>query len=176
MTLTRKRHRVPKDEKLIGIDEYTKLLKDQKRAGVLICDTTCDQRLQYLIHLSFSRRDKEVKKLFEPSIGGPLVSLTHKARLAYALGIIDKTFLKDLEQIHKIRNEFAHGLDTSFASTEVLKHTQKLSTAKGHKVTTTNSYKIFFSAMEKCLGCFHKSRTQEVYRQAMLAKQKKSKQ
>jgi DNA-binding MltR family transcriptional regulator len=126
---------IPKDKELIDIDKLKKLEKDKERIGVINWDTAFDQILKEILCVHFSRENKNVTKLFEPAIGGPLVSLTHKARLLYAMGLIDSEALKDLEHIHKIRNEFAHSVETDFSDAKVLKHMKNLSTSKGHKVS-----------------------------------------
>ena len=144
------------------------LIEDRKRLGVIISDTIFDDSLKTILIMRFSRENKDVKKLFDPSIGGPLVSLTHKARLAYALGLIDKTALNDFEHIHKIRNKFAHSIKASFADTEVLKFVRRLSTAKGRKVTATNSHKFYKSANDKCTTYLKERWQHEIYRQAAM--------
>lgn len=144
--------KIPEGQTLV--DLIDKLFEDEMRIGVINWDTFFDNNLKSLLMLRFSREDKAVKKLFEPSIGGPLVSLTSKARLAYALGIIDKTALNDFENIHNIRNKFAHNTKMNFANTEVLKLVKKLSTAK--EGTAKNSYDCFAIAIYKCLKYFLK--------------------
>lgn len=168
--------KIPKDKKLIDISEFDKLKKNDERINVLDCDTVFDDFLKYLLMLRFSREGKDVMKLFEPSIGGPLVSLTHKARLAYALGIIDKTALNDYEYVHKIRNEFAHSTETSFGDTNVINHVQKLSPAKGHKATAKNSFNFFLGAQVKCLKWLKDAYQQEIYRLAAIESLKEKEQ
>jgi len=153
-------------KKLIDIDELKKLEGDSKRIGVLINDTIIDELLKRILTLRFSRNDKNVKKLFQSDISGPLVSLTHKSRLAYALGIIDKKVLNDFENAHKIRNEFAHGIEADFADVEVLKHVANLSIGKGHKVTATNSYVFYVRTIKACFESLVEAHRLEVYRQA----------
>ncbi len=124
-------------------------IEDKPRVEALNFDALFDQILELILIENFSRKDETVKKLFNPNIGGPLVSLTHKARLLYALGIIDKTTLDDFLHLHNIRNRFAHSVDTSFSDSEVCKECQKLSTAKGLKVTTENSFVYYKNSVEK---------------------------
>ena len=164
---------IPEGKTLIDISSLDGLKADSKRIKVIDGDTFFDVCFKGLLILNFSQRGKEVRKLFDPSIGGPLVSLTHKARLAYALGLIDKTVMNDVVNIHKIRNEFAHSADASFTKTEVIKLVEKLSTADNHKVTARNSYKLYDSASVNCWTSFTEIIKQEVYRQAMLANAKK---
>jgi len=98
-----------------------------------------------IIELTFSGRTKEVEKLMNST------NMVQKARLTYILGLIDKTVLNDLEQIHNIRNIFAHSFKASFADTKVLKFVRKLSTAKGQEVTAKNSFEFHLSARNKCM-------------------------
>lgn len=145
--------KMPNGKTLIDTDKLKQLEKDNKRVGVLNIDTFFDGILKDIFMIRFSKRDKEIELFFDPNSGGALVSLTNKARLAYALGIIDKTALNDFKYIHKIRNEFAHSVDANFADTEVITFVKKLSTAKGKNVTAKNSYKCFQSSEDKCLEC-----------------------
>jgi hypothetical protein len=45
---------------------------------------------------------------------GPLSSFYHKAQMAYAMGLIEKTAYTSLCGIQRVRNVFAHYLDVSF--------------------------------------------------------------
>ncbi len=130
---------------------FEKWQEDKKRVEVLFWDIWFDETLKDLIMLHFSRQDKTVKKLFEPSIGGPLVSLTNKARLAYAMGLIGKTLQDDLEQMHNIRNKFAHHNQIDFTNDELLKSVKELSPAKGNQVTVENSHRIYHDALKSCI-------------------------
>ena len=160
---------------LVSISSLGSLKADSKRVQVIDGDTLLDVCFKEILTLYFSQSDKNVMKLFEPSIGGPLVSLTHKARLAYALGLIDKTTMNDSEYMHKIRNEFAHSIDASFTKTRVIKLVGKLSTVKNHEVTARNSYRFYNSAIAKCWRSFSETFKQEANRQAMLKEVKKTK-
>lgn len=156
-------------ETTIDRGKLDKLLKDETRVEVINWDAAFDHMLKDIIIQHFSRRDKIVAKLFEPSIGGPLVSLTNKARLAYALELIDKTVLDDLKQIHNIRNIFAHSIGASFTDTEVRKLVEKFSSVKGKDVTAKNSYGHYKSAVCKCLQDIV---DQQSYRQTAGSKEK----
>lgn len=139
-------------DKMLDKDALDELRNDWKRAHVVNTDALFDSILKNFLTMYFYKdQDKVVEKLFDPNIGGPLVSLTHKARLAYALGLIGETTLNEYEGIHKIRNEFAHSRDASFADPKVIRHIQKLSSAKGHKVTAKNSYGFYEEAIHVCL-------------------------
>ena len=160
--------KIPKDVGVrVSRKEWQKAMEDSKRVYVITSDSILDTLLENLLKIIFSRWNKEVEKLFKPDIGGPLASLTHKARLAYSLGLIDKTALDDLRQTHNIRNIFAHGIEASFADAEVCKACTKLSTANGRKVTAKNSYKFYQDATNKCLRYISEGTRQEVIRKAM---------
>lgn len=165
---------VPRSHMLMEIGTVEGMVKDKICTQVLIYDTFLDHLLKDILNMNFPRRvNKDVKKLFDPNIGGSLVSLTNKARLAYALGLINKTTLNDLEHIHKIRNNFAHNVQMEFVDTEVVRLVQKLSTAKGHnKVKPTNSYEFFESAVFECQQRLQIIFDQEYYKQIELLKAK----
>ena len=155
------------DKQLIDKTKLQKFQKDEKRIRAIKIDVILDSALKNLFcELHFSKKDKQVKKLFEPNIGGPLVSLTHKARLAYALGLIDKTLLNDVEFIHKIRNEFAHSIEADFTDTKVLEHVKKLSMSEGQDVTATNSYTFYLQTLNLSIESLGKAIDQAVNRRA----------
>ncbi|MBN2590338.1 MAG: hypothetical protein JXA96_10785 [Sedimentisphaerales bacterium] len=132
------------------IKKLSSWLDDKKRMAAINFDTIFDVGLKKILVLHFLNRDKDVMKLFEPSIGGPLVSLAHKARLLYAIGLISKTALSDFENIHKIRNEFAHSSEPSFEKDKIIKLVSKLSTAKNSEVTKNNSFDLFMNTLDIC--------------------------
>jgi len=158
---------------LISISSLDSLKADAKRIDAINIDTIFDNFIKELLLSHFSQRDKTVEELFDTNIRGPLVSLTHKAKLLYALGLIDKIARKDLEYLHRIRNKFAHSVEASFADTEVVKFVRKLSTAKDQTITAKNSYKFYQRALGKCVISLIETSKQEAYRQAMLLKAKK---
>lgn len=129
----------------ISRDEWDEAMEDQKRATVIVSDIGIDILLAGIIERTFPQRTKDVQKLMNG------INMVQKARLAYILGFINKMVLGDLEQIHEIRNKFAHSFEPSFADTKVLKFVRKLSTAKGQEVTEKNSYKFYKSAGIKCV-------------------------
>jgi len=139
-----------------------KLFEDKKRVEVITWDAYFDRFLKGSLIMHFSRNDTNVKELFNPNRGGPLGSLINKARFAYALGLIERTTLKDLEQIHKIRNKFAHSIKINFADKEIVGFVKSLSTVNNSDdVTAKNSYKFFKSDLAKCEECLYKVVVQE---------------
>lgn len=155
-----------------------KLFEDKKRVEVITWDAFFDNYLKFSLVMHFSRNDTHVEQLFDSNRGGPLGSLTNKARFAYALGLIERTALKDLEQIHKIRNKFAHSIKINFADKKIVGIVKELSTVDDKdNVTAKNSHKFFTSALEKCEECLYKVAIQEgekkIRRQKALLKRKK---
>lgn len=129
----------------ISRDDWEAAMEDQKRAAVILSDIGIDIILAAIIERTFPQRTKDVQTLTNG------INMVQKARLAYILELIDKMVLKDLEQIHGIRNNFSHSFKASFTYTKVLKFVRNLSTAKGQEVTEKNSYEFYESAGIKCV-------------------------
>ena len=141
--LTKLKRKKPSTVK-VAVKEWKETLEDQKRSTTILVDISFDILLADIIEGNFPQRTKDVQKLMNG------INMIQKARLLYILGFIDKMVLKDLEQIHEIRNKFGHSFEASFAFTKVLKFVRKLSTAKAHEVTPENSYKFYHNAGTKC--------------------------
>ena len=158
-------------------EEIENKMVDAQRMDVLNRDALIDSRVKDILQLFIFKRDekdKEVEKLFDPSIGGPLVSLPNKARLIYALGLIDETTSKDLETIHKIRNIFAHNVDLDFESNEVYQLVKKLSIVRDKKkpVTMKNSFELYSTTSEACSKALGKVLEKEIEKLAGRKKKK----
>ena len=126
-------------------EKVQKFLEDSKRGDIIIRDIKLDMMLKIIIIPNFSRFDKECEKLLD------LLNIAQKARLAYALKIINKTTLNDTIRMHDIRNRFAHHLKMNFTDTEIIKKCKKLSTAvKGESVSAAKAEKFYMDAQEKC--------------------------
>jgi DNA-binding MltR family transcriptional regulator len=132
------------------------------RAEVLVRDTFFDEILQNFLERTFRRADKVVLSLFDHSSDGPLCSLTSKAKLAYAVGLIDKQVLDDLKNMHIIRNRFAHLAKPDFTDAELAKACKKLSAAKGHKVTATNYIDLYRTTVVNCMQYLHQRLSEEL--------------
>jgi DNA-binding MltR family transcriptional regulator len=126
------------------------ILKDKQRTKVIMMNTALDYSLAALVSTAFSRKDKEVQGLFNPTQNGPLNTLPKKAGLAYALNLIDKTTLQDLKNLHAIRNRFAHSIRPDFNDPEIKKRTKKLSTFNNQEITADNYLDFHDRAIEKC--------------------------
>lgn len=117
------------------------------RAKAIEAPMNLDTSLRILILQKFPKRTQEVRKLMNA------LNLVQKARLAYILNLIDGVVKKDLEQIHEIRNKFAHSFHASFFRKDVLKYVKQLSTAKGQsdEVIEKHSYKLYENAVNSCI-------------------------
>jgi len=70
-----------------------------------------EELLEKYLKAYFKKNSKEIDELFHPH--GPLNSMWAKSRIAYALDLISKNVLNDLNMIQKVRNEFAHRLHST---------------------------------------------------------------
>jgi DNA-binding MltR family transcriptional regulator len=151
-------------------EEVMNKMEDAERMQVLNRDTMIDSTLKDLLLLFiFSRDDEEVEELFHPNRGA-LSSLTNKARLAYALNLIDKQTLKDLRNIHNIRNKFAHSTDMDFDNDEVLQLVGKLSTATDKD---NNSFEPYSAAYKSCSKAVRRALVKEINKVSGRMKKKK---
>jgi len=159
---------IPEGSTTINIGRLEKLFTDEMRVEALNWDTLFNDLLKDLLTTHFVKRDKEVETLLQK------INIAKKARLAYALGLIDRTSLNDFVRIKNIRNKFAHKLDANFADADICKECKGLSTTKDQKtVTAKNAYKFYISALKVCLTRGTEALKQEVNRQATLLKMKK---
>ena len=92
---------------------------------------------------------KVVKDLLDSERHGPLSSFAAKAKVAYALALIDEQTKEDLDYIRKIRNEFAHSIkEISFQDNPIREYCNKLSTAKRNKDKTQYLTTIYKQAIQ----------------------------
>ena len=154
---------IPEGSTTINIERLNKLFTDEKRVEALNWDAFFNESLKRLLTLHFVQQDKDVEMLMQN------INMAKKARIAYALGLIDRTALNDFVRIHNIRNEFAHRFDATFADTAIRRECMRLSTAKDQKtVTAKNPYKSYISALRACRTNIQEAFKQEQYRQAAL--------
>jgi DNA-binding MltR family transcriptional regulator len=95
------------DDLLNDREKLFKILNNENELGlVLISVNFLEQWLVLLLEKKFIDDPKEVAGLFD--INGLLIDFSKKVKFSYCLGIIDKVVMKDLKEIAKIRNKFAH--------------------------------------------------------------------
>lgn len=84
------------------------LAENTDRGAAIIGGSYVEEHLKEAL-LRFLQTDKKGKEWFF-SPNGPLASFEGKIRMAYASGMIDAEFQRDLLLIKRIRNDFAHKL------------------------------------------------------------------
>jgi len=102
---------------LIEFHKLFNLEKKDERAIAIIGATFLEMALEHILYSFLPKDEKEVKKLFE--FNQPLGSFSNKINLCYCLGLIDKIIKEDLNQVPRIRNEFAHNLFISFEDVKI---------------------------------------------------------
>lgn len=125
---------------------HDKLQKSSRRTTVIVGEVLLDNILRLCLTRHFSHNNETIGKLLDE----PLGSLSNKATLAYALGLIDATTRGNLNHIYRIRCEFAHRFDVDFTDEKVLTLVAKIPRTKGQeKVTAENSFEFFITAMKR---------------------------
>lgn len=100
------------------------------RAIVIIGGSFLDMILEHILVAFFPEDDSEVDILFK--LAQPLGTYGNKVRMAYSLGLIEKTIKDDLKLIGKIRNRFAHDLYASFDDQQIQSWCKEL---RWHKIS-----------------------------------------
>jgi len=127
-------------------------LKDAERtfgiAGGCLIDTCLEHMLQSIMVENIRISDPIVNKLFDSY--QPLSTLAAKIDCAYAFGLIDKQTKDDLHYIRKIRNEFAHNIETlSFDDSPIRDWCQELSAVKNKEIETDDLKDAFIYTISK---------------------------
>ena len=92
---------------------------ESDRACAVLGAAFLDEQLRALLEAFLVNDTKRVPDLFEDA-AGPLATFSSRISMAYALGFLAPSEVRDLDLIRKIRNEFAHQLHgVSFASATV---------------------------------------------------------
>lgn len=108
----------------IGDDESQalkelELLSD--RAAGIVAVSILERHLTLKIREMLILDNKEADEALFRDSGGPLYTFSAKTSIAYALGLISEQGLKDLTQIRKIRNDFAHDIPSHTFDTQSIK-------------------------------------------------------
>ncbi len=141
-------------EKLIWHEiklESDKAMADKIRSEIIVRDTFLDEILRRRLERYFLHSDKTVEELFNPMGLGPLGTLIHKANFSYALGLINEDTLKDIKNLHKIRNRFAHLEEPNFTDKKIANACKNLTVAKDCEVTSNNYLFYYREAIKKCM-------------------------
>ncbi|TDA49191.1 hypothetical protein [Burkholderia pyrrocinia] len=90
-----------------GVRLFNTLIHESERAIVVLGVAQIDSDLERLLkHVLHPNPKKGSDELFGPS--GPLGAFSARITLAYRMGIFDSDFVKTLNILRRIRNEFAH--------------------------------------------------------------------
>lgn len=94
-----------------AFDEFVNQLSTEShRAAVILSVAKLDQQLYFLLSRHLLPSYKQEDELFNGD--SPLSTLSAKISVCYRLGLIDSDFAKALHLIRKIRNDFAHEINT----------------------------------------------------------------
>lgn len=83
--------------------------KETDRGAVILAASLFDIQLESLIK-SFLVADQATNDELFDGASAPLTNFSSKILMAFRLGLITKTFARDLNLIRKVRNEFAHNI------------------------------------------------------------------
>jgi DNA-binding MltR family transcriptional regulator len=132
------------------------LIKESDRAAAVLAPAYLDALLDDLLR-EFLRETKAVDNLLSPS--RPLGTYSARIDLVHALGFVSDETQRDLHLIRKIRNEFAHNVDTNNFDEEVLeKRCRELSVVTDYEKGSFNfnlagiTRTVFLLAISKCVN------------------------
>jgi DNA-binding MltR family transcriptional regulator len=81
------------------------------RAAAIVAAAFVEDHLTTALQRRFHQDDEIINELFRGT--GPLAPYSTKIKLSYLMGMISKQTATDLHYIRKIRNEFAHNIETT---------------------------------------------------------------
>jgi DNA-binding MltR family transcriptional regulator len=123
--------------------------QEPDRAAAIIAASFAECFVEKLLR-RFMRKLSTTNDLFDGH--GPLATFAAMSDVAYAFGILDKSVHKDLTQIRKVRNHFAHHPEvTNFDRSPVNDFCKQLSTA-GHAESSRDA---FLFAIGMAVGEMH---------------------
>lgn len=118
---------------------------ESDRGVVLVAAAHLDDRLGELLRISFVDDDKAAEQLLSES--RPLGSFSARITLAYCLGLVSAKSSRTLHLIRKIRNEFAHGTDTSFGTPSIAARCRELDDHDGDDGDVSHRVRFIENAM-----------------------------
>jgi DNA-binding MltR family transcriptional regulator len=156
--------KIKKFNEPLNAGSYNEVVKsfnrESDRAAGILAGSFVEHFLKNLLR-GFLAKDAIVDELFDNAFA-PLASFSARAKLCFALGLIPKNLLNDLDIIRDIRNHFAHHpADTSFENPEVarlcshlsLAHLGKEQVADGSR--NFNSREVFLFTVSTIVGSMH---------------------
>lgn len=154
---------------------FNNLMKSNDRSIAISGACTVDLYLGLLFTVVMVNDPKVVKGLLDGEHHGPLSSFAAKAKVAYALGLIDKQTKEDLDYIRKIRNKFAHSVKPiSFQDRPIREYCNKLSTAKRNKDKTQRLTSIYNQAIQENIERINKRAVTELFKKKPRKKKRKT--
>jgi hypothetical protein len=97
------------------------------RAAALVLSAIIDNLLEYVILSRFRRLSKRRRDALFRNPTAPLVSMSAKTHVAYAMGIVGDELRSQLDRMRSIRNTFAHAmLAVSFDDPQIAAECMKL--------------------------------------------------
>ncbi len=100
----------------------TRIAVESERSAVILGLAIIDTLLEEYLKSIFINQSNGADNLFDPE--RPLSTLSAKTTLAYRLGAISLEFESTLKHLRKIRNEFAHNVETESLSEQ--KHKDRI--------------------------------------------------
>jgi hypothetical protein len=99
--------------------EFARLFKDETndRAMVIVGTSFLETQLEHILINFLVDDEKEINQLLRSD--QPMGTYGGKTRMAYCLGLIGPVIRNDLRLIGKIRNKFAHDLNSSFFNSDI---------------------------------------------------------
>lgn len=111
-----------KDAYVAFMDEF---MNESDRACIILASAEIEHRLQLLFEKVLHTNAKLRRDLF--GYRGALGGFSTRAKLAYALGLIDKQFFDYLEEFRAIRNKIVHdGAGASLEDASLVASTEKI--------------------------------------------------
>ncbi|MCU4177864.1 MltR family transcriptional regulator [Carboxylicivirga sp. N1Y90] len=100
--------------------------KETDRGAAIFATSLFDAAIKNILISFFVSNPNSTDELFDGP-NAPLSSLSSKIIMCYRLGILSDRFVRDLNLIRKIRNEFAHNIQgCDFSHTGILSRIQEL--------------------------------------------------
>jgi DNA-binding MltR family transcriptional regulator len=144
-------------------NDFNELMKSNDLRIAIVGASMVDLYLNFLLTTIMVGNLKVCKGLLDSEQNGPLSSFAAKAKVAYALGLIDEQTKKDLDYIRKIRNEFAHSFKAiSFQNSPIREYCNELSTAKRKKNEVQRLTSIYNQAIEENIERLKKRAAKEL--------------
>ncbi|MEQ9231161.1 MAG: hypothetical protein RIF46_10800 [Cyclobacteriaceae bacterium] len=108
------------ERRTLELMEHMKFAEGESDRGyVLFLAAQADEYLKRILQ-AFLVEDELSRGLFEGAFA-PFHSLDGKTRAAFAMGLISRDEMAQIQALRKVRNIFAHSMDASFESVDVVK-------------------------------------------------------